>query len=851
MKIKTNITTIKNGKLSQLLLASCLAVTITGCSLDEDSDADKHNGETVYDFAPPTPKAGEEQYSLLHQDKEHWVNAEGEVVSLRGVNLGNWLMMEMWMLDNSDNPVGEGIVDQCTLEATLTERFGEAEKERLLDVYRDNYITDRDWDIMADAGFNLIRVPFPYDMLEDENNPMTLREDAWHYLDYAVEQASARNMWVVLDLHGAAGRQGWEHHSGCAGLNQYWDGDEVEANQERTRWLWQQIADHYQGNPAIAGYGVLNEPWGTDAETLAANVKTLYDAIREVDQEHIVILPGHNSGIDAYGDPQDNGMQNVAFEMHFYPGIFGWGEIGYNVHRDWLTCGQTGTTGVCEWRDRINALNTPFLIGEMQPWTGLGELGGPVTRATFDTYNELGWAVTAWSYKVLTTNGGQGNGTWGYVTNKGERLLAKASTWTCDGWNTTLDNACETPATIVTPTDEDAAYYLIVKTGTLDEGLEVTFDNLALTALDSEENILANGGFDTPGDWIEWSATSSSPEDDSLNVEVGVAVEEENILRISAPAGGLANGGVYQKVELTGGTSYRLSGTFTDINSTNAWAEIYLLPAPPINGEEVSAAAMAQIDLNTASKEEIEAYFSSMGTVDYEVNEWVKSALTSAEDADIFQFPSAPEQLSIDVTDEGVSLVWLPVDDATYNVYRTTSSGTDYMLLTKDLDAEMYLDSTTAEGVTYYYVVSADNGEESYFSNEVATEVFLAEIPGRIEAEHFSAQTGFQVEDTLDEGGGQNVGYTDAGDTLTYNVDVKQEGEYVVSFRVSSSGGTEGFAVLLGGVQIATVAVADTGDWQNWKTITATMTLAAGENTLTLKAIGGAWNFNWMEFAAN
>lgn len=163
----------------------------------------------------------------------------------------------------------------------------------------------------------------------------------------------------------------------------------------------------------------------------------------------------------------------------------------------------------------------------------------------------------------------------------------------------------------------------------------------------------------------------------------------------------------------------------------------------------------------------------------------------------------------------------------------------------------MYLDDTTAEGVTYYYIVTAGNGEESYPSNEVATEIFYADIPGRIEAEHFSGQSGFQVEDTQDEGGGQNLGYTDAGDTLTYNVNVTQAGEYTLTLRVASSGGSEGIAFTMNGNSVGSIAVSDTGDWQNWATISTTVTLEAGEQELQLTALGGAWNLNWMEFTAN
>ena len=108
-------------------------------------------------------------------------------------------------------------------------------------------------------------------------------------------------------------------------------------------------------------------------------------------------MPGHSEGggFTDYGDPADLGMENVAFEMHFYPGIFGWGDIGYEVHRDWLTCGSMGDTGVCSWAGRLRDVYTAILIGEMQPWTSLGELGGEITRATFDRYNELYSAATA------------------------------------------------------------------------------------------------------------------------------------------------------------------------------------------------------------------------------------------------------------------------------------------------------------------------------------------------------------------------------------------------------------------------------------------------------------------------
>ncbi|WP_176736583.1 cellulase family glycosylhydrolase [Oligoflexus tunisiensis] len=353
--------------------------------------------------------------SFIRQDGRFWVDALGKQMRLRGTNLGNWLQLEFWMMGSPMNTDAGPIGDQCTLENELEKRFGAAEKERLMAVYRDSWMTARDWDIIQSLGHNIVRLPFMYNLVEDQYKPYTLRSDAWVHLDRAIDEAEKRGMYTIIDLHGAVGSQGWEHHSGCAGKNQLWGSQEYR---KRTRWLWEQIAERYKNRAAVAGYGLLNEPWGTDPTTLASYMADLYTAIRAIDQQHIIILPGHNSGIDAYGDPAKRGMKNVAFEMHFYPGFWGWGEgqDPVEVHRDWLFCGSSGTGGVCDWNRRLTDLNTPFLVGEFQPWTALGNLGGAMTRLHYDTYNALGWAATSWAYKTVSRSGSDGSNGWNWGT---------------------------------------------------------------------------------------------------------------------------------------------------------------------------------------------------------------------------------------------------------------------------------------------------------------------------------------------------------------------------------------------------------------------------------------------------
>lgn len=357
----------------------------------------------------------------IKQSGQYWVDASGNRVNLRGTNIGNWLIQEFWMMGGSMT----GINDQCGLESKLSQRFGNTEKERLMKVFRDSFITTRDFDLMKGLGMNVVRIPFLYSIVENEYSPYTLRADAWQYLDWAVNEAEKRGMYVILDLHGAVGGQAAasEQHDGCIGAAQMWTNSTYW---DRTKWLWDNIAQHYRGRTAIAAYDLLNEPWGTDATTLANRSYELFNTVRAADPTHVILLPGHNSGIDAYGNPNSRGLTNVSMWMHFYPGLWGWNDTATygagqaNMYANWLHCNADGTGESCTWRDKIAGLQTPFLIGEFQPWTLMGTYGGQMTRKAYDIYNMYGWAATNWAYKTTSNAGSNGNTDtwgWGMVTN--------------------------------------------------------------------------------------------------------------------------------------------------------------------------------------------------------------------------------------------------------------------------------------------------------------------------------------------------------------------------------------------------------------------------------------------------
>lgn len=125
-----------------------------------------------------------------------------------------------------------------------------------------------------------------------------------------------------------------------------------------------------------------------------------------------------------------------------------------------------------------------------------------------------------------------------------------------------------------------------------------------------------------------------------------------------------------------------------------------------------------------------------------------------------------------------------------------------------------------------------------------------AAIPGKIEAESYSAMNGVQTETTTDAGGGLNVGWIDPGDWLDYGVNVQSAGAYTVEYRVASPNANGRFELRAGSSTLAATTVPNTGGWQNWQTVTATVNLNAGPQTLRIQSGGDQFNLNWINFTA-
>jgi beta-glucanase (GH16 family) len=112
---------------------------------------------------------------------------------------------------------------------------------------------------------------------------------------------------------------------------------------------------------------------------------------------------------------------------------------------------------------------------------------------------------------------------------------------------------------------------------------------------------------------------------------------------------------------------------------------------------------------------------------------------------------------------------------------------------------------------------------------------------------------GVDLEVTTDTGGGVNLGWTAPGQWFRYTVNAASAGTYTVTFRMASPNGvTDALHISnsSGTNLTGNVNVPATGGWQNWTNVTATLTLPAGQQVLTVNQDNGGWNINYMTFAS-
>jgi hypothetical protein len=182
---------------------------------------------------------------------------------------------------------------------------------------------------------------------------------------------------------------------------------------------------------------------------------------------------------------------------------------------------------------------------------------------------------------------------------------------------------------------------------------------------------------------------------------------------------------------------------------------------------------------------------------------------------------------------------------------------------------------TPASTGTYVFRLTVNDGAATATDDvqvTVNTGTVFINLPGRIQAEDYKAggegvgyhdlsagNTGNQyrtdnvdIEATTDAGGGYNVGWTQAGEWLAFDVNVATAGTYTLTARMSSgAAGTKSMAWSVDGGAVSTFSFTDASGWQSWKDVVLTgISLTAGTHVVRLTMNTADFNVNYVDVAA-
>lgn len=343
--------------------------------------------------------------------------------TIRGVNLGGWLVLEKWMTPS----LFEGLA--ATDETRLCVELGARAADRLRPHW-ETFVSESDFVWLAARGLAAVRIPVgywifgpPYPYHETfAGRAAPFVEGGLAVLDQAFAWAERHGLGILLDLHAAPGCQNGFDNGGLLGVV---DWHRKEEYIRFTLEVLERLAERYQGRTALHGIEVLNEPhWDIPTALLKDFTRQACRRIRRhcrAREAAVVFHDGFRSHREYIGFLAPPGYANVVLDIHRYQ-CFDPHDLARDLHghlrkaavqrkreADRIRAELSLRTYVGEWSlglDRnVVSLWAP---GPMRhPLEGLDAFQrdvacrayGAAQLASFESYD--GWFF--WSYKTETT----------------------------------------------------------------------------------------------------------------------------------------------------------------------------------------------------------------------------------------------------------------------------------------------------------------------------------------------------------------------------------------------------------------------------------------------------------------
>lgn len=786
----------------------------------------------------------------LHADDKNIVNGAGENIILRGIGTGNWMLMEGYMMKT------EGIAGtQHEFEAKLTETIGAEKTKTFFDTWLANHFTRNDVDSMKAWGFNSVRVAMHYKWfilpIEAEpvagNNTWLLK--GFKMIDSLLDWCGNNEMYLILDLHGAPGGQGKN-----ADISDYdpskpslW---ESQANKDKTVALWKQLATRYSNEPWIGGYDLINETNWTFPEGNNSQMRELFgsitNAIREVDNNHIIFIEGNSFANDHSGltPPWDN---NLVYSFHKYWSETGssdldwikeirdthnvplWmGESGENSntwYTDFITLCESNNIGWSWWPVKKNSINNVLNVTINKDYEDLVKFWkGEISTAP--TEDKAYQAVLKWAenhkienckvqYDVIDAMMRQ--------TNTNEVLPYKHHKITEPIFFSDFDLGKNGFAY----SDKDVAYNGGNWTA-WNTGWELRNDGVDIEKCQDSEEITNgyNVGWTETDEWMQYSLSSDS-----------TAIYKLMVRHASGAVGSKFHIEV-NGADVTG--ELTLPGTGGWQNWKTATFENIVIPAGKIRIKYVNNQGGSNL-----------SYFKLSDPVTAKNIEFkALSAQTSVDGSAIYI------SLNKDITSANAELQFnnfeLRIDGVSVNIDSITKDSLSSSIVVLKHNVKLYSDNVVTISYNGNSVKSGIQYLLAFSNMAVQNNLPLTHaIPGQIQAEEFYFNNGLSLEQCADQYGGQNTGHAAAGEYLDYQVHVSKTGIYALNYRVATEHSNAEIIFQVGNgetfTSIDTLLFSRTGGWQTWATQSSSVRLEEGYYFIRLLIKQGEHNLNWFE----
>jgi aryl-phospho-beta-D-glucosidase BglC (GH1 family) len=338
------------------------------------------------------------QQHFLTVQGDRIVNAQGQQVVLRGFGLGGWMNMENFITGYSANEEAQ--------RQAICDALGEEKYNFFFDRFLTYFFGKADAAFVRSLGLNLVRIPINYRHFENDMRPFEIKEEGFKHLDRVIQDCAEQQIYTILDLHAVQGYQNQDWHSDNPTHKAlFWKHKHF---QDRAVHLWEVFAERYKGNPWMAGYNLINEPYDPSEQVIEGVYQRMAAAVRAIDPDHILFLEGNRYSKDFH---MFHGViPNTVYTNHLYaaPGFINGGPYPGETNGEYFDK-ETLEDEFTRGSQFMIEHQVPVWVGEFGPvYTGdpaNDAMRYHLLRDQLEIYDyyQANWAI--WTYKDIGLQG--------------------------------------------------------------------------------------------------------------------------------------------------------------------------------------------------------------------------------------------------------------------------------------------------------------------------------------------------------------------------------------------------------------------------------------------------------------